>query len=911
MKKMTKIQKRILSFLMAVLIAGSGIAVFMNRGIIADALFDPETALLYSQFKTQTTVDDSVLFVGTYIVHITALTDPILEKAQTSASESGQNDIYYKSELSDGQWFAIDDIDNGLAGISTQGVPVDEAVIDPLYVSYYAGADGILRDAKTMLPINVFDVPDPYDLSKLPELQPLWLQYTYSESTQNISQSDFLKNRNSEQTGNLRSDVYYYQLLSTFFSLDVRDEETNKCDEDLQRLNGCYINLKAAGADEEAALVYDLMEKVDATRRMLVMERLVEMDPNLLNTLNTLATGANYTPYGDFKDSSSDENNGTNPDYINELEDSTKHSFAASSLALNSPWILQWFNRLGIVGNNDGWWTVLDESVEKERKRAEEANSENDDYVYDETPKDNSFAADSALTEAIGTCMSNCSDSYTKHLAKSLEDSQDILGHAVYEYSTQVIASSSSSGLGGPVTYLKHVVNIRDNKVSDKEGELDFLMSSLIPQADSAYTQHSQAGPEADYATLTSDNARSAFLDDQKTDLEADRTMLQFLIDGVRMRDTAPNALAYVYQRLDTAEGLNDSIPGTEFKPYAKSSVEAHIVWLREEAQKIIDSDESLKSEADRLKDKKDELQGKRDAALDDNDLAGAKAFDALIAAVDQDIADAAGSGAGGAGGADSMADALVDKAMDKLADDANADLSGIADALAAVGANDALDKLKDKAAESGASASTLRGIQNAIDSNADGNKGGATEDALLAQLESLFGKSLDEMDDRELAIATATMSRMARSGIEPAASLTSKLMNRLVSGRNKYIYRQYSDKSVEYIDLRVISGVTSYRYFYDEPKATATVTSGSKVYIFKRGSDQMYKGSTDAEPEPMNDAVVAQGALMVGETDANKYFNCTAEYAHGTDYAICLTGPMETAVGEYVTALTEFFKGE
>ena len=892
--------------MMAVLIACSGVAVFMNRGIIAEALFNPDTALHYSEFKTQTDVDDSVLFIGTYIIHIKALTNPLRDKAQTSASESGQNNIYYKSELSDGQWFETDSIDNGLAGISSKGVPVDEAVIDPLYVSYYAGADGILRDAKTMLPVNVFDVPDPYDLSKLPELQPLWMQYTYSDTAQEISQADFLKNRNSEQSGNLRTDVYYYQLLSTFFSLDVRDEETNKCDEDLERLNGCYINLKAAGSEEEAALVYGLMEKIDAKRRMLVMERLVMMDPNLLNTLNTLATGSNYTPYGDFKDSSADENYDINPDYINELEDSTKHDFSASTLAFRSPWLLEWFQRLGILGNSDGWWTILDDSVENERKRHEEANSENDDYVYDQTPNENSFSADTSLTEAIGTCMGNCSDSYTTYLAKSLEDADDILGHSEYDYSTQVIDSSSSSGLGGPVTYLKHVVNIKDNKVSDKAGELDMLKSTLIPQADLAYTQHSQAGPEPDYASLTSENARKAFLDDQKNALEADRTMLQFLIDGVRIRDTAPNALAFVYERLDAAESLNDSIASSDFKPYAKSSVEAHIVWLKEEAQKIIDSDESLKSDADRLKDKKDDLLNKRDAALDDNDLAGAKAYDALIAAVDQDIASAGGAGA------DSLADSLVDKAMDKLADDANADLSGIADALAAVGADDALDALKDKAAQSGASASTLRGIQDAIDSGAGSGSGSLTEDALLAQLESLFGKSLDEMDDRELAIATATMSKLARSGIEPARGLVSKLMSRLIAGNNKYIYIQYREnKSTEYVDLKVVSAITSYRYFYDETRATATVTSGSKVYIFKRGSSDMRKGSEEAEPEKMNDAAVSQGSLMLGETDTDKLFNCIAEYVYGTDYAVCLTGPMQSAVDTYVEALSELFKGE
>ncbi len=903
MKKLSKTYKRILSFLMAVLIAGSGVAVFMSRDIIADAIFDTSTAVTYSEFKSKTTVDNSVLFIGTYIIHIKALTGPLQEKAAASATESGQNNIYYKSEFTNGQWYETDNVDNGLAGISKDGVPVDEAVLDPLYVSYYAGSDGILRDAKTMTPVNTFDIPDPYDLSKLPELQPLWMQYTYSEEAQDISRDDFIKNRNSEQTGNLRTDVYYFRLLSTFFALDIRDAETNKCDEDLQKLNSCYINLKAQGADEEAAIVYGLMEKVDAKRRMLVMDRLVVMDPNLLNTLNTLATGSNYTPYGNFKDSSNDPNNATNPDYINELEDATKHDFSASSLAIKAPWLSAWFSWMGIKGNSDGWWTILEESVENDKKRHEEANSENEDYVYDETPKENAFAADSALTEAIGQCMSNCSDSYTKHLSKSLEDTKDILGHSEYDYSVQVIDSSSASGTGGPVTYLKHVINIKNNKVSDKAGELDMLMSSLIPQADSAYTQHAQSGPDPDYSTLTGENARTAFLDDQKTSLEADRSMLQFLIDGVRQRDTAANALAYVYQRLDLAEKLNDSLPDSDFKPYAKSSVEAHIVWLKEEAQKIIDSDKSLQSDADRLKDRKAELLKKRDEALDNNDLAGVKAYDALIAAVDQDIA--------GAGGGASMADSLTDKAMNKLADDANADLSGIADALAAAGADDALDKLKDKAAASGASAATLRGIQNAIDSSKSTDSA-ASEDELLAQLEALFGKSLDEMNDRELAIASAVMSRLARSGIAPAESLTSKLVNRLISGGNKYLYRQYSDnKSIEYIDLRVISAVTSYRYFYDETKATATVTSGSKVYIFKRGSDLMYRSSTDEEPEQMNTAVVSQGALMIGENDGSTYFGCSAEYAYGTDYAICLTGPMQAKVQEYTEALTEFVKGE
>ena len=655
------------------------------------------------------------------------------------------------------------------------------------------------------------------------------------------------------------------------------------------------------------------MEKTDARRRMLVMERLIELDPNMLNTLNTLLNGSNYTVTGNFKDSSNDENRDNNPDYINEVEDSTKHDFSASSLAVKSPWILTWFNTLGIAGNSDGWWTVLEESEQNAKKKAEEANSENDDYVYDLTPKESPYSVDSGLIEAVGTCMDNCSDSYTKYQAMALADADDILGHAEYVYSQEVIEQSSSMSLGGPVTNLKHVVNIKNNIVDDKKGELELLKSTLISQADAAYKAGAKASPNSDYLEAKDANSKKSALLNQYTSLEVDRDMLQFLIDAVRQRDSAVNALSFVYERLSIAEELNQSISRSQFQSDAKRSVEAHIVWLKEEAHRIINSDSSLKSEVDNLRDKKEALQKKRDAALDDNDLAGAKAYDALIEAVDRDIADAMGSGNGNDSDADNLADGLIDKAMNKLADNADADLSGIADALASMGADDKLEALKEKAASTGAGDSTLRGIQDAIDSLNDGQSGnGADEDALLAALEGFFGKSLDEMSDRELAIACASMSKVARSGIGAAGSLTSKLVNRMQTSNNKYLYSQYKDdKANEYVDLKTISDCTEYRYFYDEDKATATVTYGSKIRIFKRSSDQMHKGSVESEPETMKSKTVSQNNLMLGEEDAQTYFKCIAEYAYNTDYAVCVTGPMQSAVDECVEALTAFMEGE
>ncbi|MCR5155837.1 MAG: hypothetical protein K6C96_04070, partial [Butyrivibrio sp.] len=267
------------------------------------------------------------------------------------------------------------------------------------------------------------------------------------------------------------------------------------------------------------------------------------------------------------------------------------------------------------------------------------------------------------------------------------------------------------------------------------------------------------------------------------------------------------------------------------------------------------------------------------------------------------------GSGSGSGSDLDKMTDKLVDKALAKLADDQNADLSGIADALAGVGAEEELDELMKKAADSGASASTLAGIKAAKDS-LNANKANPDSDALLAELESLFGKSLDDMDENELAVAGATVSRLSRMGIVPAESLTKKIVNKLVATNNKFTYSQYTQsKSVEYINMETISNCTNYRYFYDDSKATATMTKGSRIYIFKRGSDQMYKQSTDSEAEKMANKIVYSGRVYISEDDAKTYFGCEAEYAYKTDYAICLTAPKQTAVEEYTKALSDFFK--
>ncbi len=916
-----KLPNNFIARIVAMVIISGLISAAFVKPIRIEAVFDPEKAITYKNFAAKVSVENSVLFIGTYIIHKDALTDDLYEKATASGSESGQDNIYYKSELADGKWFATGNIVNGIKGISTEGKPESIDTINPLYVTYYVGSDGILKDTKTMAAINPFDLPDPYDLSGLAELEPIRTQYTSSASAKEVSQEDFLKNKNSSDNGTLRSDVYTYQMLSTFFSLNLRDAQTDKLDRQLHNLNSNYLALKKAGQEEEAKMVYGLMDKVDATRRAIVMEKLSEVDENLLNALYELCSGSQYTVSGSFKDSSSRDITASDNKNVRKMQDSVRHNFITKGYLQSI--FSNWFHMLGIGSSEDDWWTVLENEETEREEKAKEANEDNEDYVYDKTPKEHPFNVDSALLDSIGTAMSNCGESYSKHLAKALVDSEDLLGHVIYDYGVQVIDQASPTSLSGPVTNLKDATNIKDNIISDKDGELELLTNSLLTEGTSRFTTKAIAGTDPDYASYTSEGARKSILEEQKNKEEEARSQLQYLIEAMRQRETPPNALEYVNERIRVTEELLEQIPDDEFKTYSAASVNAHIVWLKEEAQKIIDSDESLKSKLTELKEKKEDLQKKRDQCLDDNDLSGAKVYDAKIAAVDKDIDDEGGD-------QKNLAEELVDKAIGKLADDSNADLSGVGETLAAIGAKDALDKLLDKAGESGASESALAGIQDAKDAldkqsgsggqgegesgdqGAGGSgKGNIDADELLKKLEEMLGESLDQMDEKELAIADAVMSELAQSGMTSAEEVITRITNKMLGGknnkRNKYIYMQYKqNKNMEYISLAAISNITDYRYFYDDNKSMATMTYGMNIYIFTRGSDQVRKQSIKAESEKLSAKTVFQDYIYIAEEYADTFFKCRAEYIYGTEYAVCLTSKMQSEVAEYVEKLEE-----
>ena len=274
MKKGKKKRLRIFAGVLAALLGIVGGLEYSR--INAYAVLDESTAVKYSTFSLTNTVENGTLFIGTYLIHMSAMTDELYEKAQESAQDSGQYNIYYKSELANGEWFDISSAE-GLADITDAAEPVETVELADLWVTFYVGADGIARSAKNSEAVCIFDQPSPYDLYRLSELEALRNQYdnTYTSETEGANR-------------------YFYDQLRDFFGLNLRNAVTDECDRQINLLQAVYNGLQQQKKSEQAEILYTLMGKIDAKRRAEVFYQLMEAEDSRLNQLQSLLGGSAY-----------------------------------------------------------------------------------------------------------------------------------------------------------------------------------------------------------------------------------------------------------------------------------------------------------------------------------------------------------------------------------------------------------------------------------------------------------------------------------------------------------------------------------------------------------------------------------------------------------------------------------------
>ena len=829
MKKGKKKRLRIFAGALAALLGIMGGLEYSQ--INAYAVLDESTAVKYSTFSLTNTVENGTLFIGTYLIHMTAMTDELYEKAQESAEDSGQYNIYYKSELANGEWFDISSAE-GLTDITDAAEPVETAELDDLWVTFYVGADGIAHSAKNSEAVCIFDQPSPYDLYRLPELEALRNQYdnTYTSETEGANR-------------------YFYDQLRDFFGLNLRNAVTDECDRQINLLQAVYNGLQQQKKSEQAEILYTLMGKIDAKRRAEVFYQLMEAEDSRLNQLQSLLGGSAY---------------------------------------------------------------------------------------HKENYKDEQFMASADLSDAVGTAMENCESSYITHSGNQITNDGTVLGETEYTLCMSILekAAGGNTDLEEELLKLKNLYSIKDSMIKDKDKELTLLEQELIPKAEERLKSAFSSGTGQEYnAAVSQGKSKEAcdkLLELQKTEQDKISNEYQFLIEAKAERMGSQEAADYLFSKIEEIGNCYSNISDDAYAENAQLGVDACLLELQQLAQGVIDGDSSMRSTLSGLESDKENTQTLRDAALDKNDLGLAKKYDAMLDAIDVEIAAeeqrlAAQLNSGSAVDRAKAMSQLGDKtrtanaakiqnnAKKKLAE---GDMSGIVeavDALAALGEEDALKDLMSSCGTDAsddvrnALSSALQQVQGSGNSTESGNAAdgfGLTGDELLALLESALGDSFDNMNDKDQAAVLGALSLFGTEGSSEAATLAGTLAVDCMRNGNKSLFVRYSGSGAgKYISAQTIGRVTDFRYIYSASRRDAVLSGSGRTYRYSVGSSEVRL--TDGTIEQMSSETVLQGNVAyIPEEAGSKYFGCSVIYIEGTEYAVCVTEGMEATVEQLLEKL-------
>lgn len=864
---------------MVVMVAAAVAAIY---GSYARGAFDETDAITFQEYKASHNIENSVLFIGTYIIHKDAMTEELYEKAYDSAAASGQDTPYYKSEIGNGEWYDLSQAEN-VSDITAEGTAlVDESEIDPLLVQFYVGADGVVKNYKDEV-INPFDIPSPYDLSNLPEFEQLWFQYAQSTSHEPVSREKFLENRFSEDKNVEDSDNYLYDAISTFFKLDLTDDDTKALDEKLANMYAWKQELMNAGRNEDAETVYSICSMIDAQRRAIVYDKLATEAENWHSANPALGTSV-----------------------MPKSNAATSFSWFAVSVPEEYP--VNYDTRTSsLVG---ALYDICSGSQ------------------YDD---DDPFEQDSGIMDAINEANSACQTSYIEYSSKALADEDTVLGHYKYIYSNSVMESKSEESL----TKLRSLMNIEKDVIADKGKELTVLESDLLPYGQSQFKTIVTSGEGSDYRSAVAAGKSKAVTNQILTDLanetESRRTQYQALIDAKQKRMDAADALEYVQGIKAWAEEVKASVPNDDFKGDADDALDKFIKYLKDLESTIKNSDRSLLGDLEKLQEQKDDLNTKRQNALDNNDLAGAAKYDALIAAVDKQMDELGGNGNS------ALADSLLDKAKEAAAE-GNADaLSNAMDALAEMGAAEQMAELVDKLEDMGANAEVMAEAEAAL-ADAEANSGpdslagdgsdgsgsddgtgasdktgllGLSEDEMMSLLEDLFGMAFEDMTPGMKAEFLAVLSILGNEGYDNFAALAAKIAQELSEENNPYIYTPYkNDADNIYISLVSISAAAGYRYVSTGDECTLAKSKGSLTYTFSTYGLKYEKiEDSESSEEDLLHTVVTQTSMYLRSEDAKEIFDCRAVNVPDCNgaYAVCLLSKKMEAAENKVSEL----KGE
>jgi hypothetical protein len=336
---------------------------------------------------------------------------------------------------------------------------------------------------------------------------------------------------------------------------------------------------------------------------------------------------------------------------------------------------------------------------------------------------------DADLKSALNDSLANVQVSLSEQEGKRLDAGVTVLSSVRFDASNSLISNAAAQNYAAcdkDVSTLTDLSNIENGSILNQASEAELLNTTLIPNATNRLTQGLEAGENAQYKAAVSANSAGATLrgiaSDNRSTLNSSRGELESFITAYTKRIVAEDSITFIDERIDMTTSWLGQIPNDAFLSDAETCVNSHIEFLSTLKRQI---EIALGgSELDQLTEEKAALQTDYLAALDDNDLTGAKAAQDQIADLDAKIA-----------AVESETNAQISDLEQQIADlQAQINQTSDADALAAL--QRALDLLKAQ----------LRALSATLSPNSVGSLASSLRSSALGIIEN--GGNLTDLDN-------------------------------------------------------------------------------------------------------------------------------------------------------------------
>lgn len=883
--------------LVVVLIAAIG-----SASLITGAIWSDEDAVHIRSDE----IESSTLIIGSHLIHLSALTQPLYDIASESAGASGQDSMYYKSELADGTWFDINSA-SSLADITSEGTPVSDSIVEALFMTHHTKSDGVTYDLRTNTPVNIFDLNDPYDIMSMDELLPLknqWKIITDSEGDTDIS--DRMK-----------------EILTD----DCSDSETAQRDSELSSLQD-YLDALSEneGGSAEISVVQSVMESVDAQRRVRV--------------LNTLSTKLDvYMSELSAAAEKSEEEDEEEEESASTTSPSTLMSLAAECIQNVDSSIIEYEGKiLTDIGTVYQHFKIqYSNSLIAHAGEANHALCDVDvaNLIYLDNILNDVISSRAAELELLSaTILPEATTRYTDSLraGENAEYKAELANQSASVLLNSVISANTST-INSKRNELEFMITAYTTRVSAQEG-IDFV-DERINLTKTFYTMppydafsDSALGTVDDHMEFLTNlkaNLLKALGNSEMDDLLTDKSKLQQDLrsaldkndlDGAKKLEDQISAIdekigkledqsaAELNNLLNTVSNLENQLSDAETSGntgladnlknqladakadlstlqagLSDGSLAKEIAALRKDGLDILDTDGRLSdSDMDRLGNCIDALEGYLDLApklafpaLKDlhnamslkDALDGTNDFDALLGQIDDAILNSK----------DAYDSAMTDEKSAR-------DLQEISDEFFSSGGG-------------GGSTADGSGLGGSGGSGGSGTSGGSGGSGLsdLTRSELMNAYSAD-------IFAMALQQYYDETGSDEALNLMVSLAQSQRNLGSLTIYNRINSTVGEYIPLSAIANYSQMRYV-EKKSGIGTLARGAEYYSFSLYSDAVTRGKDSKSVDYMPQAAANLGGLHIFEDYSYDTFGVNCVYLSGCSYAVICSDQLQTLVDD------------